>query len=56
VLRILGRRGTLPVTVNLLGPLDRAGDRKQLAAAAREEIARTLCFKSPARSPIGIGE
>jgi lyso-ornithine lipid O-acyltransferase len=56
VLRILGRRGTLPVTVNLLGPLDRAGDRKQLAAAAREEIARTLGFKSPARSPIGIGE
>jgi 1-acyl-sn-glycerol-3-phosphate acyltransferase len=56
VLRILGRRGTLPVTVNVLGPLDRAGDRKQLAAATREEIARTLGFKSPAHSPIGSVE
>jgi 1-acyl-sn-glycerol-3-phosphate acyltransferase len=27
VLRILGRRGTLPVTVRLLDPLDRSGDR-----------------------------
>ena len=33
VLRLLGRRGTLPVTVRLLPPLDRSGDRKQLAAA-----------------------
>ena len=31
VLRLLGRRGTLPVTVRLLPPLDRSGDRKQLA-------------------------
>lgn len=53
VLRLLGRRGTLPVTVNLLEPLDRAGDRKQLAAEARERIAETLGLTSPHHSPIG---
>jgi 1-acyl-sn-glycerol-3-phosphate acyltransferase len=31
VRRILGRRGVLPVTIHLLAPLDRAGDRKRLA-------------------------
>jgi 1-acyl-sn-glycerol-3-phosphate acyltransferase len=53
VLRILGRRGMLPVTVNVLAPLDRALDRKQLAHRAREEIARMVGFKSPPHSPIG---
>jgi 1-acyl-sn-glycerol-3-phosphate acyltransferase len=52
VLRLLGRRGTLPVTVRLLAPLGRDGDRKTLAAEAREAIAATLRFKSPAHSPI----
>jgi lyso-ornithine lipid O-acyltransferase len=56
VLRLLGRRGTLPVTVRLLPPLDRSGDRKQLAEAARESIARTLGFKSAPHSPIAFGE
>ena len=42
VLRILGRKGTLPVTVRLLPPLDRTSDRKALAQAAREVIAQTL--------------
>jgi 1-acyl-sn-glycerol-3-phosphate acyltransferase len=56
VLRVLGRRGTLPVIVRLLEPLDRSGDRKQLAAQAREEIARALGFKLPDHSPIGGGE
>ena len=55
VLRLLGRRGTLPVTVRLLAPLNRAGDRKQLAAEARDAIAETLGFKSPAHSPIAAG-
>src|SRR5579884_2427594 len=45
VLRLLGRRGTLPVTVRILAPLPRAGDRKQLAREAREQIARALGFK-----------
>jgi lyso-ornithine lipid O-acyltransferase len=42
VLRILGRSGSLPVTIHLLAPLDRSGDRKQLAHEARESIARSL--------------
>ena len=36
VLRLLARRGTLPVTVNVLAPLDRSADRKQLAHQASE--------------------
>jgi 1-acyl-sn-glycerol-3-phosphate acyltransferase len=42
VLRILGRKGTLPVTVHLLPALDRTSDRKALAQAAGEAIAETL--------------
>jgi len=53
VKRILGRRGTLPVTVHVLAPLDPGLDRKQLAHRAREQIAEALGFKSPAHSPIG---
>ena len=53
VLRILGRRGKLPVTVHLLEPIDRPGDRKQLAHEARELIGEALGFKSHAHSPIG---
>ena len=56
VLRLLGRRGTLPVTVNVLPPLDRSGNRKRLAAEAREVIAATLDFKSDAHSPIAPDE
>jgi 1-acyl-sn-glycerol-3-phosphate acyltransferase len=56
VLRILGRRGDLAVTVHLLAPLDRAGDRKQLTVAAQAAIARCLGFKSPADTPIGVGQ
>jgi len=56
VLRILGRRGSLPVTLHLLDPLNRAGDRKQLAHQAREAIAATLGFKLHGHSPIGLGE
>jgi 1-acyl-sn-glycerol-3-phosphate acyltransferase len=56
VLRLLGRKGTLPVTVHLLQPLDRAADRKQLAARAREAIARRLGLTSPEHSPIGLSE
>lgn len=53
VLRILGRRGTLPVTVTVLPPLDRSGDRKLLTQQAREAIAQTLGLTSPYHSPIG---
>ena len=53
VLRLLGRKATLPVIVRVLPPLDRAGDRKQLAEQAREAIADALGLTSPAYSPIG---
>jgi 1-acyl-sn-glycerol-3-phosphate acyltransferase len=53
VLRLLGRRGTLPVTIDLLEPLYRTGDRKQLAQAARDAIAQRLGLTSPGHSPIG---
>ena len=56
VLRVLGRRGTLPLTVRLLDPLERSGDRKQLVAAARAAIAAALGFKLGAGSPIGLSE
>jgi 1-acyl-sn-glycerol-3-phosphate acyltransferase len=54
VLRLLGRRGTLQVTLHLLEPLSRAGDRKEIARQAREAIASTLGFKSEPPSPIGL--
>jgi 1-acyl-sn-glycerol-3-phosphate acyltransferase len=56
VLRVLGRRGPVPVTVQVLDPLDRTLDRKQLAHAAREAIGERLGFKLRDHSPIGVGE
>ena len=53
VKRILGRRGTLPFTVHVLGPLDPTVGRKQLTQDAREAIAQTLGLTSHAHSPIG---
>ena len=55
-LRLLGRRGSFPVIVRLLEPLDRAGDRKRLAAEARAAIAQALGFKLDQPSPIGPSE
>ena len=56
VLRTIGRRGTLPVTVEVLAPLDRAGDRKKLAHEARNAIAARLGLTSAPHSPIGRSE
>ena len=56
IVRLLNRAGTLPVRVQVLPPLDRAGDRKQLTALARDAIASRLDFKSDAHSPIGVVE
>ena len=43
VRKVLGRRGTTPVTVRFLTPVDPAGgDRKTLARAARDEIVQAL--------------
>ncbi len=53
IIRLLSRRGTLPVTVRVLPPLDRSNHRKQLAHEAREQIAKALGFKLHHHSPIG---
>ena len=53
ILRVLNRPGTVPVTVHVLEPLDRAWDRKQLTRAARDAISGKLGFKSDGHSPIG---
>jgi 1-acyl-sn-glycerol-3-phosphate acyltransferase len=43
VRKVLARPGTVPVTVHFLAPVDpEAGDRKALAAAARDEIVEAL--------------
>jgi 1-acyl-sn-glycerol-3-phosphate acyltransferase len=43
VRKVLARRGTVPVTLHFLAPVDPAsGDRKALAAAARGEIIEAL--------------
>jgi 1-acyl-sn-glycerol-3-phosphate acyltransferase len=49
VLRVLGRRGAMPVTVRLLPPLPRS-DRKTLAQAARHAIGQALAASSSARA------
>ena len=56
VLRLLGRKGTVPVTVRILPPLDRAGNRKQLTQDARDAIAQSLGLTSHRHSPIGEDE
>ena len=48
VRRILGRRGRLPVTVQLLAPLSRDLDRKALALAAHDAVDRALAASSSA--------
>lgn len=42
VLRLLGRRRTVPVTIRILDPLEPMTDRKALAQAAREKIEAAL--------------
>lgn len=51
--RILSRPGTIPVGLTFLAPIDphQAGDRKALAAAAREEIVAALA-SAPASDPL----
>jgi 1-acyl-sn-glycerol-3-phosphate acyltransferase len=56
ILRILSRRGTLPVTVRLLDSLERSGDRKQLTESARRRIEESLGLTSGADAPIAARE
>ncbi len=55
VLRILGRKGSLPVMVHVLAPLERSEDRKLLARRAQERIAATLAPSLPASSSARTG-
>ena len=55
VLRLLGRRGTVPIRIHLLPPLDRSGDRKRLTREASQVIAETLGLTLNPHSPI-VGE
>jgi 1-acyl-sn-glycerol-3-phosphate acyltransferase len=50
VLRILGRKGSLPVTLRLLPPLPPSADRKLLALDARERIGAALAASSSGRT------
>ncbi len=51
--RILSRRGTIPVTLSFLAPIDpaEAGDRKALAAAAQAEVEAALNPGASASAP-----
>jgi 1-acyl-sn-glycerol-3-phosphate acyltransferase len=50
--KVLARRGTTPVTVQFLDPVDPAmGDRKALASAARAEIVEALGNPGPSGGP-----
>jgi len=48
-LRILGHRGTTPVTVRLLDPIPPSPDRKVIARATHDAIAVALAASNPAR-------
>lgn len=52
--RILSRPGTIPARLSFLAPIDphAAGDRKALAAAAREEIVAALSASLPSGDPL----
>ncbi|MEO7654516.1 MAG: lysophospholipid acyltransferase family protein, partial [Sphingomicrobium sp.] len=54
--RVLGRKGSLAVTLHLLEPLERTGDRKAITAAARAAILEALGFTGDGPSPIGAGQ
>jgi 1-acyl-sn-glycerol-3-phosphate acyltransferase len=51
-LRLLGRRGRLPVTVHLLDPLPPTADRKALADQAFDRVAATLAPSGIVAAPL----
>jgi len=55
--RVLSRRGTLPVTLYFLAPVDphEAGDRKALAQSSRNEIVAALDASAAASNPLYAG-
>jgi 1-acyl-sn-glycerol-3-phosphate acyltransferase len=52
--RVMARRGTIPVTLTFLPPLEPAAftDRKALAASARNEVAHALGASEAAAAPL----
>ena len=50
ILRILGRKGTLPTVVHILGALEPSDDRKLLAQQAQAAISAALTASSSART------
>ena len=51
-LRIIARRGTVPVTVHLLPPLPRLGDRKELAREAHDAVTDALAASGIRRAAV----
>jgi 1-acyl-sn-glycerol-3-phosphate acyltransferase len=52
--RVVSRRGTIPVTISFLDPIDASalGDRKALAAAARAQVEAALRASEAAGAPL----
>ena len=57
VLRVLGRKGSLPTTLHLLPPLEPSADRKLLARQAHDAISAALASSgiAPASSSVRTG-
>jgi 1-acyl-sn-glycerol-3-phosphate acyltransferase len=55
--RLLRRRGTIPVTLRFLEPVEpqSAGDRKKLAAYGRAEVVAALAASEPVALPLYAG-
>lgn len=55
-MRLLSRRGSLPVTLRFLDPIDpaAAGDRKALASRSREEIVEALAGTASGAGPLPL--
>ena len=53
-LRVLSRRGTIPLTISFLAPIDphEAGDRKTLAARAQAEVGAVLAASEAGSDPL----
>jgi 1-acyl-sn-glycerol-3-phosphate acyltransferase len=53
-LRVLSRRGTIPLTISFLAPIDphEAGDRKALAARAQAEVGAVLAASEARSDPL----
>ncbi|WP_444856620.1 hypothetical protein [Sphingosinicella sp.] len=53
-MRVLSRRGSIPLTISFLAPIDphEAGDRKTLAAWAQAEVGAVLAASEAGSDPL----